>query len=341
MRRHVDLFSGIGGFALAASWAGYQTVQFVEIDRFCQQVLHKHWPEVNIHDDIRTFDGTSLAGTIDLLTGGFPCQPYSVAGKRAGESDDRALWPEMRRVIAEVRPRWVVGENVAGFVSMGLDDLLADLASLGYETGALVVPAAAVGAPHRRDRIWIVAHAEREPVRADRRGGDAVAAGADQGAGSQRQWLWSDDSDGGAGSGARLDADAPDGGIRRGSAPGLAGQPAQLRQAVPDAGCGDGDGRAADAGWHITNRQDAGWPEGPGGAEQRGGGQVECRLGGGAHGLSAGIHIRQRWLAGTWEDGIPRVTAGCPDRAARLRALGNSICPHVAYEIIRHIEEIV
>jgi DNA (cytosine-5)-methyltransferase 1 len=154
---HIDLFSGIGGFALAARWAGIETVQFVEIDKFCQKVLKKHWPGVPIHDDITTFDGTKYSNVF-LLTGGFPCQPFSCAGKRRGKEDDRYLWPEMLRIIQEVRPRWIIGENVDGFINMGLDDSISDLEREGYSVQAFVLPACAVNAPHRRDRVWIVAN---------------------------------------------------------------------------------------------------------------------------------------------------------------------------------------
>ena len=157
MKSHVDLFSGIGGFALAASWAGYHTEVFCERDEFCRKVLEKRWPGVPVVSDIFDFDGAEYAGA-DLLTGGFPCQPYSVAGKRLGAEDDRALWPQMLRVVSRVRPRWVVAENVAGFVDMALDDVLSDLEKEGYQTGAVVLPACAVDAQHRRDRVWIVAH---------------------------------------------------------------------------------------------------------------------------------------------------------------------------------------
>lgn len=163
--KHIDLFSGIGGFALAASWvwgAEHEVVAFCEIDPFCQRVLHKHWPGVPIINDVREVSGETVRGPVDLLTGGFPCQPYSVAGKRGGAADDRALWTEMRRVTEDVRPRWVLGENVAGFVGMGLDDCLSDLEALGYAVWPVVIPACAVGAPHRRDRVWIVAHASSE-----------------------------------------------------------------------------------------------------------------------------------------------------------------------------------
>ncbi|MBX6424169.1 DNA (cytosine-5-)-methyltransferase (plasmid) [Thermosulfurimonas sp. F29] len=159
--RHLDLFSGIGGFALAARWVwgkAHRVLAFVEIDPFCQEVLRKHFPGVPIHDDIRTFKATHLVGRVDLLTGGWPCQPFSHAGKRRGKADDRYLWPEMRRIIEECRPRWVVGENVAGIINLALDDVLSDLEALGYEAWPIVVPACAVNAPHRRDRVWIVAY---------------------------------------------------------------------------------------------------------------------------------------------------------------------------------------
>jgi len=156
---HVDLFSGIGGFALAAEWTGFKTVVFCEKDEFCQKVLQKHWPEVPIIPEIRDFDGTKWRGTT-LLTGGFPCQPFSLAGKRKGKDDDRYLWPEMFRVIKEAKPRWILAENVAGILKVALDTVLADLESEGYSAGAVVIPAASVNAPHRRDRVWIIAYNE-------------------------------------------------------------------------------------------------------------------------------------------------------------------------------------
>ena len=157
MKIHVDLFSGIGGFSLGLERAGFKTVVFCEQDKFCQKVLNKHWPEIPIEPDIKTFDGKKYAGAF-ILTGGFPCQPFSCAGKRRGKEDERALWPEMFRVIQEVRPTWIIGENVAGFIGMGLDDSISDLEREGYSVQAFIIPACAVNAPHRRDRVWIVAH---------------------------------------------------------------------------------------------------------------------------------------------------------------------------------------
>jgi len=156
-RTHLDLFSGIGGFALAAKWNGFRTVGFCDNEPYAQAVLKKHWPDVPIHDDIRKVRGELYAG-ITLLTGGFPCQPFSVAGKQRGKTDDRYLWPEMLRVIREAGPTWIVGENVAGIVNMALDQVHADLEAEGYEVESIIIPACAVDAPHRRDRVWIVAN---------------------------------------------------------------------------------------------------------------------------------------------------------------------------------------
>lgn len=156
--RQLDLFSGIGGFAYAAErvWGDdHEILAFCEIDEFCNKVLNKHWPHALIINDIKQLNGKKI-GQVDLITGGFPCQPFSVAGKRKGKKDDRYLWPEMLRVISEAKPRWVVAENVAGIISMVLDETVTDLENEGYETQAFVIPAVALDAPHRRDRVWII-----------------------------------------------------------------------------------------------------------------------------------------------------------------------------------------
>jgi DNA (cytosine-5)-methyltransferase 1 len=162
---HLGLFEGIGGFSLAARWMGWETVAWVEINEFCQQVLKKNFPEAKGYGDIKQFDGTPYRGTIDILTGGFPCQPYSTAGKRKGKEDARHLWPEMLRVIREIQPVYVVGENVRGLTnwSGGLvfDEVQADLETEGYQVLPFLLPACAVNAPHRRDRIWFIAHSDR------------------------------------------------------------------------------------------------------------------------------------------------------------------------------------
>lgn len=160
--RHGSLFSGIGGFDLAAEWAGWTNVFHCEWNEFGKKVLNYYWPDAECFTDITKSNFKKYANTIDILTGGFPCQPYSSAGKRKGKEDERHLWPEMLRAIREIQPRWVVGENVLGLVnwSGGLvfHEVQADLEVEGYEVQPFLLPAAAVGAPHRRDRIWFVAY---------------------------------------------------------------------------------------------------------------------------------------------------------------------------------------
>jgi len=157
--RVLDLFSGIGGFSLGLEAAGMETVAFCERDPYGTKILNKHWPDVPVHSDVRQLDGTKFSGSIDVVCGGFPCQPFSVAGKQRGKEDDRHLWPEMLRVIRESKPRWVIGENVSGFVRMALDDVCLDLENEGYTVRTFVLPACAADARHRRDRVFIVGYA--------------------------------------------------------------------------------------------------------------------------------------------------------------------------------------
>jgi len=160
--KHGSLFSGIGGAELAATWVGWQNVFHCEINPFGRKVLDYYWPESKSYDDITKTDFTIWRGRVDILTGGFPCQPFSMAGKRKGTEDDRHLWPEMLRAIREVQPTWVVGENVFGLVNWNgglvFESVQTDLETEGYEVVPFILPACAVGAPHRRDRVWIVAH---------------------------------------------------------------------------------------------------------------------------------------------------------------------------------------
>ena len=167
--KHGSLFSGIGGFDLAAEWMGWDNVFHCEWMPFPRKVLHHYWPNAASYHDITTTDFTAHAGQIDILTGGFPCQPYSAAGKRKGKDDDRHLWPHMLRVIREVRPRWVVGENVFGLATWNgglvFEEVCAELEAEGYAVQPFILPAAAVNAPHRRDRVWFVAYAENSDDR--------------------------------------------------------------------------------------------------------------------------------------------------------------------------------
>ena len=170
--KHRSLFSGIGGFDLAAEWMGWKNVFHCEWNPFGQKVLKHYWPNSISYNDITKTDFTIHRGTIDIITGGFPCQPYSSAGKRLGKDDERHLWPEMLRCIREVSPRWIVGENVRGLTNwnggMVFDEVQAELEAIGYEVLPFLLPACAVNAPHRRDRIWFVAYSDGTKQRNDR-----------------------------------------------------------------------------------------------------------------------------------------------------------------------------
>jgi len=150
-----SLFAGIGGFDLGLERAGMICKWQVEIDPYCNKILEKHWPNVKRYEDIKTVGSLEY---VDLICGGFPCQPFSQAGKQKGHEDDRYLWPEMLRVITQARPAWILGENVAGIVGLALDRVLLDLENTGYTTRTFIIPACAVDARHRRDRVWIVAN---------------------------------------------------------------------------------------------------------------------------------------------------------------------------------------
>lgn len=164
--RHGSLFSGIGGFDLAAEWMGWENVFHCEIEEFPRKVLKHYWPNATSYEDIKQTDFTIHRGELDILTGGFPCQPYSVAGKRKGKEDDRHIWPEMLRAIREIEPTWVVGENVRGLIGwnggMVFDEVQADLEAIGYEVQPFLLPACGVNAPHRRDRVWFVAYSNHQ-----------------------------------------------------------------------------------------------------------------------------------------------------------------------------------
>lgn len=141
-----------------------RTIAFCEIEPFCKQILKKHWPDVPVFEDVRTLTANDLSEKPDVICGGYPCQPFSVAGKQRGTADDRHLWPEMLRIIKECRPTWVVAENVAGHIRMGLDKVLFDLESEGYRAQPFVIPACGLNAPHRRDRVWIVGYSPSKRI---------------------------------------------------------------------------------------------------------------------------------------------------------------------------------
>lgn len=155
---HGSLFSGIGGFDLSAQWMGWTNVFQCEKDEWCRRVLAKNFPNVNRYSDIKEFNAKEYEGKIDVISGGFPCQPFSVAGKQLSEEDDRYLWPEMLRIVREVKPPFVVCENVPGIIKLALDTALSDLENEGYTPETFIIPACAKNAWHRRDRVWIIAY---------------------------------------------------------------------------------------------------------------------------------------------------------------------------------------
>lgn len=173
---HASLFSGIGGFDLAAHWAGIKNIFACEIDEFCRKVLAKRFPETTLYKDIKETKFEQYCGTVDIISGGFPCQPFSVAGKRAGTEDNRYLWGEMLRVVREVKPTWVIAENVRGLTNITggstFETVCNDLEVSGYEVQPFIIPALTVGAPHKRERVWIVANRnstrESQPERIDK-----------------------------------------------------------------------------------------------------------------------------------------------------------------------------
>ena len=320
---HFSLFTGDGGVDLAAEWAGYETVGMCEIDEYCRKVLDKHWPDVPKWRDVRDVTNESVRqrgiGKITVLSGGPPCQPFSIAGKRRGKADDRDLWPEMLRVIREVRPRWVIGENVAGFVSMGLDQCISDLEGEGYEVQTFIIPACAVNAPHRRDRVWIVANNGREreerlsendkntqsrSIRGTEFSGgdwDASDTKTTECEQSGRAWTgWE-----GLRNGGELIADTEATGLQIGSR-----------------GSGDETELSRSKRCHWEN-------SGP-----RSDAEIFRKTGGNGNG-SYGHHWAEPWIEAATrlcrvDDGLPRRM----DRVNRLKALGNSIVPQVVAEII-------
>ena len=161
---HLDLFSGIGGFSLALEKVGFKTIAFCENDPYCRLFFKKHWKGVTIHNDIKKLEAKDIKEPIDILTGGFPCQPYSVAGKQKGTDDNRYLWPDMFRIIKEVKPTFVIAENVRGIINiqdgMVFETVCSDLESEGFEVQSFVIPFAGVNAPHKRERVWIVGYSK-------------------------------------------------------------------------------------------------------------------------------------------------------------------------------------
>ena len=311
--RLLDLFSGIGGFSYAAEKliGGYETVAFCEMDEFCQKVLKKHWPQVPIFDDVRTLDAARL-GRIDICTFGFPCQPVSQAGLQKAESDDRWLWDEIIRILQVSKPKWIIAENVKGLVSVEdgllLQNCISSLENEGYEIQPIIIPACAKNAPHRRDRVWIIGQNVDDTNDSTDRAKRGKTRKEDSLQKEYRQtgFSWFSDRTGDD-SESMADTESihrNDNGIVRKHGEAKTQKILRNRDGISDT---QGQQPKRSSSW-----------------------SVEQRMGDVADGLSRGLlrHFDRE------PDHIPRVTTGEKDRAKKLKALGNSIVPQVAAEIL-------
>ena len=309
---HLSLFSGIGGLDLAAEMAGFRTVGQCEWADYPTKVLEKHWPDVPRWRDIRTLTGESFyektgLRTVDIISGGFPCQPFSVAGKRRGKEDDRYLWPEMLRVISELRPTWVVGENVAGIVNMALDQVYSDLENEGYSVQAFIIPACAIDAPHRRDRCAIVAW------NANSGNGDAWTKREVEKRGNPKPTGICEDV-----------AHAESIGLQREWSGGVQIGGTRPEKAQPERRC--------DVLSDTDNRGRSLWRDGELPAVE------ETATSWADHRGRAAEYVTGEW----WptEPDVGRVAHGIPHRVDRLKCLGNAVVPQQFYPIFQAIADI-
>jgi site-specific DNA-cytosine methylase len=326
----LELFAGIGGMSLGLERAGMHVVGQVEIEPFNRKILHKQWPEVQKHDDVRTAIDWWVSEPrprVDVIAGGYPCQGESQAGRRLGEQDERWLWPEMARIIDALHPRWVIGENVAGHRTKGLRFVLRDLEQLGYAACAGTIRACDLGAPHQRKRIFVVANSlgidlREQPWRRCWEGGEGAAIARDDGEGGTLA-----DADGEAG---RSEAGDAESGACGEAVCGGAAKSGRCGGDVADASSTglERHGREHRLGEAIEEGQAAGaswWA-------------AESGLGRGADGVPSGLDSGLNfWASGAWEEGIPRVAPGVPNRIVRLRGIGNAVVPQVA----QHMGQIV
>jgi DNA (cytosine-5)-methyltransferase 1 len=359
----LDLFSGIGGFSLALESTGhFQTIGFVENDEYCQAVLQHHFPEVPILGDIKNVTKETVPTRPDVICGGFPCQPFSVAGDQRAKDDPRHLWPEMLRIIKEQKPTWVVGENVSGLVKLGLDEILDEMEDQGYSTRTFNIPAFSVGAPHQRQRLWIIGHL------GDPEHNGSPTPERERGLLKQPEEpkkqisIWESEGT----SSASGDVANPD---NEGLRSRIGGDDFDYEEESGEGGV-DGEGSAGDDEWYDTSpTQDEGMDvsdtdntrdrtqehrvdedgkkniqgrqEHTQSKSSRHGADIPDPNGKGLQGQRKKYKLpkskRKREIGGSswWdiEPNVGRVAYGVPNRVFKLRALGNSIVPQIAQKI--------
>ena len=353
---HGSLFSGIGGFDLAAQWMGWNNIFQVEKDVWCRKVLAKNFPKTERFADIKEFTGHEYTNRIDVISGGFPCQPFSVAGQRKGKDDDRYLWEEMLRVIATIKPTYVVGENVTGIIGLALDTVLSDLEAQDYTSETFIIPACSKNAWHRRDRVWIVAYANSIGRQNEQKeNGKSVCNG---------EWNNTIEEQGREQQQCRT------------------GKPSSVFPNTASSGTGMEEHRSSRQRWEQANecepkilRQENGkacskginsssgnvFPDTEsklsherenGNDTQQGEIQLQTR---GSNSVSTNTGCEKQWQSITggaelfapkcsswWETepGVGRVVDGLSSRVDRLKGLGNAIVPQVAYELFKAVESV-
>jgi DNA (cytosine-5)-methyltransferase 1 len=346
MIKILDICSGIGGFSLGLeATGGFDTVAFCEFDDFCCKVLNKHWPNVPIYKDLKEIgnDPARIIQEFDLICGGIPCQPFSLAGKQKGKEDDRHLWPYMYAIVKSKKPTWVIVENVGGFVNVALDDVCLDLETQGYATQSFIIPACSVEAPHKRDRIWILgklmanAHdtGDRTPgSKADEDRQETIEGWQEQSQlGSSRSSndvanaqsngedgvLRTTESEHDQGDTRMESSSCSDGRSERGISQDVADPKLVSSDSISDSGSNTKTESDGQTGGSNDGRQGS-----------TGQGHTQSELGGVADGIPTRLDGH---LGFEREPNIPRVATGIPDRVNRLKALGNSIVPQIVYNI--------
>lgn len=308
MLTHLSLFSGIGGLDLAAEWAGFTSVGQCEWADFPTKVLEQHWPDVPKWRDIHDLTGEDFRArtglrTVDVISGGFPCQPFSVAGKQEGKEDERYLWPEMLRIIADIRPRFVVGENVPGILRIAAADVVESLEREGYECVLFDFEAAAVGAPHRRERIAFVAHRKSGPVE------DSGSCGC-IGTGVLPEQPWGTESERAGEAVAHTEGERDK-------------RHAELSASEQSIGPGEMQPYTGGSNGNVCNA-----------AGERLYLRTEIKMG-----KPETAEESERSMRWQTEPDVGRVANGVPNRVDRIKALGNAVVPPQFYPIFKAIAE--